>query len=167
MNDVKVGMIQIDGLRELELRLSALPVKMERNILVQAIGAGARVIKKQAIENAPSSVEPHILRSYASAVFKTYKTKRTGVWILPGNLKRMIRVKVDSSKSRGYAVTYEVYVKNKEAWYWRFVEFGTSKNPKPKGFGFMRNAFESMKFAAIKEIEEQIKLRLESEGVSI
>lgn len=162
MNDVKLATIQIDGLRELELRLAALPQKLERNILVQALSAGARVIKNKAIENAPKSIAPHILRSYASATFKKFDSKRLGVWITPGNLKRMIRVKIDKSKSRGYAVTYEVYVKNKEAWYWKFVEFGTVKHgPNP----FMRNAFESMKYAAITEIEQQIKNRLESEGV--
>jgi len=164
MNDVKIlGVIEITGLKELELRLAQLPQKLERKILMDAVRAGARVIQKEARDKAPMSVAPHILRSYASALFKGFKSDKMGVWITPGNLKKMIRVKVDRTKSRGYAVTYEVYVKNKEAWYWKFVELGTSKmGPNP----FMRNSFETMKYQAVKRIEEEIRNRLEYGGVA-
>ena len=166
MNDVKLGIIQIEGLRELEQRLAQLPQKLERKILVHATQAGARVIQKEAVQKAPMSVAPHILKSYASSVYKKYTPSEFGTWIRPGNLKRMIRVKIDKTKSRGYAITYEVYIKNKEAWYWKFQEFGTSKMPSPKNKGFMRKGFESAKLAAIAEIEMQIKARLESEGIA-
>ena len=158
MNDVLLTTIKIEGLRELEMKLAALPAKLERNILAQAMAAGARVIQKEVKQNAPVSIAPHILKSYSSKLFKKFNSEKIGVWVLPGNLRKMIRIKIDKSKSRGYAVTYEVYVKNKEAWYWKFVEFGTSKmQPKP----FMRNGFESAKLAAISEIEKQIKARIE------
>lgn len=166
MNDIKLGMIQIDGLRELELRLLQLPEKLEKKILQESVRAGARVIQKEAKAIAPVSVAPHILKSYASAVFKKFDSSKMGVWILPGNLKKMIRVKIDNSKSRGYAITYEVYVKNKDAWYWKFQEFGTSKLPPHNGTGFMRPAFENMKLLAIAEINQQIRNRMESEGIS-
>lgn len=160
------GMIHIEGLRELEMKLAALPAKLERNILVQSVAAGARIIQKEARSNITDSIAPHILRSYASALFKKFDSSKMGVWITPGNMRRMVRVKIDRSKTRGYAVTYEVYVKNKEAWYWKFQEFGTSKMPSPKNKGFMRKGFESAKLAAIAEIEMQIKARLESEGIA-
>jgi len=155
--------ISIDGLRELEIKLAQLPAKLEQRIIRQAVAAGARVIQREARSRAPMSIAPHILRSYASAVFKKYTSGQFGTWVTPGNLKRMIRVRVDKSRTRGYAVTYEVYVKNKDAWYWKFVEFGTVKmSAKP----FMRPAFETMKLAAINEIENQIKSRMENEGIS-
>lgn len=163
MNDVKLGIIQIEGLRELEQRLAQLPQNLERKILVHATQAGARVIQKEAVQLAPMSTAPHILKSYASALFKTYTPSEFGTWIRPGNLKRMIRVKIDKTKSRGYAITYEVYVKNKEAWYWKFVEFGTSKMSDQHKF--MRPAFEAMKEAAIKEVEAQIYARLQIENL--
>lgn len=154
MDNVRADNIQIDGLRELEQQLLGFTDKLAKNILQDAIKEGAKIIQKQAKENAPVSVAPHILRSYASAVFKNFKTTKAGVWILPGNIKRMIRVKVDTSQSRGYKITYEVYVKNKEAWYWKFLEFGTSKmQAKP----FMRTAFEEMKEIAIAAIEQKIR----------
>jgi HK97 gp10 family phage protein len=159
MNDIKVGNIQVDGLRALEEKLMQLPDRLAKNILQGAMREGAKVIKNRAVDYAPMSVEPHILRSYASAVFKKFETKKMGVWILPGNLKRMIRVKTDKTGSRGYKISYEVYVKNKEAWYWKFLEFGTSKKAAVNnGRGFLRPAFEDMKAFAVAAIEQKIRL---------
>lgn len=166
MNDVRLGNIQIDGLRALEQRLLQYPAKFEKNVLSGAMKEGAKVIQKRAREYAPKSTKPHILRSYASATFKKFTSRKMGVWILPLNITRMIRVKVDKSGSRGYKISYEVYVKNKDAWYWKFQEFGTSKMPAANtGKGFMRPAFEDMKEFAVESIKEYIKARLENEGV--
>lgn len=154
MNDIKMGNIEIVGLRDLEQKLLGFSDKLAKNILQDSVKAGAKVIKDKAVEIAPKSIAPHILQSYASSLFKNFKTQKMGIWVLPGNLKKMIRVKVDTSQSRGYKITYEVYVKNKEAWYWKFLEFGTSKMP-PKPF--MRPAFEQMKESAIAAIEQRIK----------
>lgn len=162
MNDVHLGNIEIIGLSALEQKLMKLPDTLAKNILQDAIKQGAKVIQKQCIEFAPKSIEPHLLKSYSSSLFKNFKTSKSAVWVLPGNLKRMIRVKVDNSKSRGYKITYEVYVKNKEAWYWKFVEFGTSKMI---GRTFMRSGFEMAKVAAIATVEERIKLGIESQGL--
>lgn len=168
MNDVKLGNIQIDGLRALEERLLKYPDKFVKNVLSGAMKEGAKVIQNRAKDYAPISLAPHILKSYASAMFKKFDSKKMGVWILPGNLKRMIRVKVDKSGSRGYKISYEVYVKNKEAWYFKFVEFGTSKMQAVNGGkGFMRPAFEDMKEFAVEAIKEYIIARLENEGVEI
>lgn len=153
MNDVKLGIIQIDGLKELEQRLAMLPAQIERKILIEAVKKGAQVIQKSAREKAPKSTAPHLLKS---------SRRQYASWILPGNLKRNIRVKIDRSKTRGYAVTYEVYVKNHVAWYWKFQELGTSRHSAANGgTGFMRPAFEEMKYKAISEIEEQIRIRLD------
>lgn len=162
--------IELLGLKELEKRLSEFVPKLERKILVQSMQAGARTIQKEARELAPVSVKPHILKSYASSLFKKYTPSEFGAWIRPGNLRRMIRVKIDKSQSRGYAITYEVFVRNKEAWYWKFVEFGTEKWPLSEVVSgnrpFMRTAFENMKEIAIKVVEEEIRARLESEGIT-
>ena len=160
-----MAMMEILGLKELELRLSELPEKLKTRVLAQSLQSGAQLIRAQARENAPVSVAPHILKSYASAMFKTFKSKRMGVWLLPGNLRRNIKVKRDLSGTRGHAITYEVFAKNKDAWYWKFIEFGTKKNPSPKGFGFMRNAFETQKGSAVLEVAAQIEARMQSEGI--
>jgi HK97 gp10 family phage protein len=167
MNDVKLGDIQIDGLRDLEIRLLAYTDKFAKNVLAGAMKEGAKVIQKRAREYAPVSLAPHLLKSYASATFKKFTSDKMAVWILPGNLRKMIRVKVDNSGSRGYKISYEVYVKNKDAWYWKFLEFSTSKMPAANGGkGIVRPAFEDVKEFAVQAIKEYIEARLENEGTS-
>ena len=157
-----MAMMEVLGLKELELRLSELPEKLKTRVLAQSLQSGAQLIRAQARENAPVSVAPHILKSYASAMFKTFKSKRMGVWLLPGNLRRNIKVKRDLSGTRGHAITYEVFAKNKDAWYWKFIEFGTRKmSAQP----FMRNAFETQKGSAVLEVAAQIETRMQSEGI--
>lgn len=148
MNDVRVGLIQIDGLRDLEDKLKNYSNKLAKNLLQGAIREGAKVIQKECQNYTPKSKKPHLLKGARS---------KFGVWIIPGNLKKMIRVKVDKSGTRGYKISYEVYVKNKEAWYWKFVEFGTSKM---YGRTFMRSGFEMAKEAAIEKIDQYLRERL-------
>jgi len=162
MNDVNSGNIQIEGLRALERRLFEFPDKLAKNILGGALKEGGKIIQKEARLNVHDSLKPHLLKSYASATFKKFDSKKMGVWITPGNLRKMIRVKVDKTGSRGYKVSYEVYVKNKEAWYWKFVELGTSKMPAQS---FIRRAFESEKEFAVGTIKQYILARIEDEGV--
>jgi len=130
---VRMGSMTIEGLRDLEIAMLGFSDKLAKQVLMGAVRAGATLIRNQAREYAPKSIAPHLLKS---------KKQSIGTWVLPGNLKKMIRVKVDRSGTRGYKITYEVYVKNKDTWYWKFVEFGTSKM---YGRTFMRSAFEMMK----------------------
>lgn len=155
MNDIRMGMIQIDGLSDLEVAMLGFSDKLAKQVLSGAIRAGAVVIQKQARKYAPKSTKPHLLKS---------KKQKIGTWIIPGNLKKMIRVKVDKSGTRGYKISYEVYVKNKDAWYWKFVEFGTSKM---YGRTFMRSAFETMKEEASLVIRDFILSRIEDGGRTI
>lgn len=147
MSDIRMGMIQIDGLRDLEEKLRSYSDRMAKDILQGAIKEGAKVIQKQCKEYAPKSDAPHIL-----------KVKGKPTVINPGNLRKLIRVKVDKSGTRGYKISYEVYVKNQSGWYWKFVEFGTSKM---MGQTFMRSGFEMAKESAVEAIERYISERLE------
>jgi len=152
---VRMGLIEIEGLRDLEIAMLSFPDKLARQVLSGAIRAGAVVIQKQAREYAPKSDAPHLLKS---------KKQKLGTWIMPGNLKKMIRVKVDKSGTRGHKISYEVYVKNKDTWYWRWVEFGSSKM---YGRTFMRSAFEMMKEDATLVIRNYILSRIEDGGRTI
>jgi len=147
-----MGSITIDGLRDLETAMLAFPDKLAKQVLTGAIKTGATLIRNQAREYAPKSTAPHLLKS---------KKQPIGTWVMPGNLKKMIRVKVDRSGTRGYKITYEVYVKNKDSWYWKFVEFGTSKM---YGRTFMRSAFEMMKERAVFAIKDYVLSRIEDGG---
>jgi HK97 gp10 family phage protein len=85
----------IIGGRQLYEFLQALPVKIERNILRAGLRAGAVVIRDAAREKVPVKL---------------------------GALRKSIRVTVGSKRG---IVTASVKAGNKDAFYWRFVEYGT------------------------------------------
>lgn len=142
------GTIRIEGFDKMEKILLALPDKLARGILVKGMSKGAQTFKNKAIQNANRSKKPHWLIS---------KWTKEKTLIQPGNLKKIIRIKQDTKKTRGFALTYEIYVKNKHGWYWRFVEFGTVKMAAQKP---LRNAFESETYNAVKETEKFLKEHL-------
>lgn len=149
----------ITGLDELQKFLDQLPAKIEANIMRSALAAGARVIGKEAKRNVP---------------------------VRRGGLRASIRV---SSRLKNGKVTASVKAGNKNAWYWRFVEFGTRphdikpKNRKSLFFAgmnkeivhhpgarphpFMRPALDSQSAAAIQAVGEQIKKRLTKQGLDV
>jgi HK97 gp10 family phage protein len=88
--------INIAGGKALAEFLQTLPLKLERNIMRSALGAGARVIVNEAKNNVPVDA---------------------------GDLKASGKV-VTNSK-RGY-VEANARFGSKKAWYGRFVEFGTA-----------------------------------------
>lgn len=82
-----------------------------------------------------------------------------------GRTDRAIYAKFVREESGPHQAVYKVGVrsgrrerrKDRDAWYWRLVEFGTAKMPaKP----FMRPAFESQKQKAVELIAERIARRI-------
>src|SRR2546427_167402 len=117
--------VRIDGLQQLGERMRSLTQEVNLKIAGRATNAGAQVIKKRAVANAPAWPVAH---------------KLEGVIVPPGNLKKNIVVKkVRSPLTSEHIVT--VRGKRKDAYaarYGRLVEFGTVKmSPKP----FLRPAF--------------------------
>lgn len=152
MPDIKSGSITITGLADLEKRLLDFPDKIARNILAGAIRAGAVVIQNEARSRAPASDKPHKLGKGSRAVI-----------INPGSLKKAIKVRSAPRKSKQMPITYWVYV-SKNNWYWKFVEFGTSKMPSQP---FMRPAFDEKKNDAVEKIREYLAARIEKEASKI
>lgn len=158
--DIKTGNIQITGLADLEKRLLAFPDKLAGNILGGAIRAGAVVIQREAQAKAPMSNAPHYLTSKRTAIMKKMGNHYSVNLIQPGTLKKSIRVKKAPRKSRSVPIEYWVYV-SKRIWYWKFVEFGTSKMvARP----FMRPAFDIMKEKATERIREYLAARIDKEA---
>lgn len=151
MNDIKAGTISITGLAELEKRLLDFPDKIARNILAGAIRAGAVVIQREARDRAPQSSEAHYLGK---------KGQKSYALIQPGSLKKGVKVRLAPRKSRERPIEYWVYVSSK-IWYWKFVEFGTSKMA---GKPFMRPAFEGMKELAVDRIRDYLDARIDKEA---
>jgi HK97 gp10 family phage protein len=152
MPDIKTGNITISGLSDLEKRLQEFTDKLAKNILKGAVRAGAVIIQREARQLAPVSAEPHSIgkkgrRSYVEEV-------------QPGHLRKHVRTRLAPRKYRDEPITYWIYVSGK-AWYWKFIEFGTSKmSSKP----FMRPAFDTMKEKATERIREYLSARIEKEA---
>ena len=136
--------VKVEGLADLRRKLRELPEKMDRRIVTDALRAGGQVVRAEAISRAPMAARPHKVGA---------KGKRR--WVLPGNLKKAIRV---SSQKSEFFASVAVGVRG-SAFYWRFLEFGTRFiRPRP----FMRQAFEISKEKALARIVERMKARIEA-----
>lgn len=101
--------------KEIERKLKQLPKKVGRSVILKSARAGARVITKEQKATAPTE---------------------------SGTLKKSIALKTKpAGKSAKFVHTVSIIIRP-AAWYWFFVEFGTSKqsaNP------FLRAAFDAKK----------------------
>ncbi|MDB5992402.1 MAG: hypothetical protein JWQ10_3805 [Herbaspirillum sp.] len=144
----------VQGLRELQEAMKQLPANIAKNVLRGAVNAGATVIRKEAAARAPV---------YTGEVSEGHPP--------PGTLKRSLYQKQIREKSSAVLQTFFVGVrqgksakKSKkgliDAWYVRFVEFGTAKmSARP----FMRPAFEAKKQAAVQAIKDYLEKRIPDE----
>lgn len=151
-------LIHVSGLKELNDALKELPERIARNALSAGVYAAAKVIKDEARALAPN---------YTGPVAKGHPP--------PGTLKRSVIMKHIAEKSGKYQQTFYVLVRHgkkykkqgkkgnlsQDAFYWRFVEFGTVKMAaKP----FMRPAFESKKQEALEAMREKLATRIAEEA---
>jgi len=148
--------VKIQGLEQLQMALNQLPIELQGKPLRAAVAAGAKVIQKQAIENA----EPHRLTGTLERNIVIAKTRHP----VPGQaqysvgIRRVKKWYVNSAANKRKhraGKSYEVYG---EAYYWRFLEFGTSKIPKSP---FLVPAFESKKIEAIEVIKKRLAKGIE------
>lgn len=150
-------LVNIAGLSELRAALRALPQRIARNALRGAVNAGASVIRAEARARAPV---------YTGEVAKGHPP--------PGTLKRAIYQKQIAELSSLMNQVFFVGVrhgkkyrnqgkkgdKSQDAYYWRFVEFGTSNmSARP----FMRPAFEAKKRDAVEAIKIYLTERIARE----
>lgn len=131
--------VEIQGLKELEKKLLEMSPKLARNGLRAAVSAGARVVAAEAKKNVP---------------------------VDSGTLKRAIYTKQIREESGNTQQTFYVGArfgkreqsKNRDAYYFPFVEFGTAKMAARP---FMRPAFESTKDQAAEAIKDKLAQRIE------
>lgn len=133
----------VDGLRELERKLLALPDKVNRQVLRKAVSDGAAVVRDEMRLRAPI---------YTGPVSQGHPP--------PGTLKKAIYMAHARTSHLGYEA-FVVGVRhgksqqkfNRDAFYFRFVEFGTKfMAAKP----FMRPAFDVKKEAALEAIKTSL-----------
>jgi HK97 gp10 family phage protein len=152
--------VEFKGLREIQASIKELPKTLNKAILNKILLVGALLIRDEARKLAP--------------VLETAQFGRK-----PGTLRKNIiamRVKPDQ-----YAATTLIRVRKlkgsqirrfkqktglkatqnpNDAYYWRFVEFGTSKMP---AHSFLRAGFEAKKYDAVKKSIAMAELIIQKE----
>ena len=131
--------VRIEGLTELKRAFGGLKKSARGRILRASVGAGARVVRDEAASRAPQDT---------------------------GKLKANIiatRRRASESHDEEWAVTVRTKGKGddpKNAFYWKFLEFGTAKlAARP----FLTPAFEAAKQSALQAIVSRFSKRLDAE----
>lgn len=131
--------VKIEGLKELADKLQSFGPKLARNGLRAAVNAGAEVVRKDVQARVP--VDTGVMRK---AVYKKQIREESG------DTRQTFYVGVRSGK--------KYQKKNQDAFYWRFLEFGTAKlQARP----FIRPAFETKKKEAVERIKSKLAERIE------
>ena len=144
--------VTVTGLRELADALRELPLRVARSSLRGAVSSAAALVRDKAREIAPKLTgemarDIQIKRARTSG--NELLRARYDVFVRAGKKSRL------SGKARGV---------DKDSYYWRFVEFGTSKMAARP---FMRPAFETTKSAAVEQIKEYLKDRIPAEVAAL
>ena len=149
--------VEIKGLSELSQALRDLPQNIGRNVLRGGVNAGATVIRQEAIRRAPVYTGP-VSQGHPPPGTLRKALFQKQVSSLSINQKQVFIVGVRRGKK--YQKTGKNGAKNLDAFYWTWVEFGTSKmTARP----FLRPAFETQKNSAVEAIADYIRNRLPAE----
>lgn len=149
---------KIEGLAELGKALRELPERVARNGLRVSVYAGAKVVRDEARARAPKAAQS--LGSNQPP---------------PGTLKRSVIMKHIPELSSLTRQTFFVTVRHgkkyrkqgkkgnlsQDAWYWRFVEFGTRKM---RARPFLRPALEAKRREAGQAMKDRLSERIEMEA---
>jgi HK97 gp10 family phage protein len=141
--------IRIRGAREVLEAMQQLPRKLDRRLLNRGLLAGARLTRDEAKRLAPvlqgidRRRRPGMLRNAIRAAAVRPAHHAATVWVRVRGLTRRQIASFRRKSGRAGALNPN------DPFYWRFVEFGTSRMAaKP----FLRPAFETTKHAAVAEI---------------
>jgi HK97 gp10 family phage protein len=149
---------KIEGLAELGKVLRELPERVARNGLRVSVYAGAKVVRDEARARAPKA---------AQSLGPNQPP--------PGTLKRSVIMKHIPELSSLTRQTFFVTVRHgkkyrkqgkkgnlsQDAWYWRFVEFGTRKM---RARSFLRPALEAKRREAGQAMKDRLSERIEMEA---
>jgi len=130
---------RMSGFTEIEGWLQALPEKVGERALRSAANAGATVIKDEVVLRAPQS-SGRLKR----AVYQKHIDERSG----ETNQTYFVGVRQGTKTAAGRKDLAN------DAFYWRFVEYGTSKKPAEP---FIRPAWESRSLDAVEAMRERLR----------
>lgn len=147
--------VQVQGLTELNRALHELPERVARNALRSAVNAGATEVKREAIQRAPVDTGATKANLYQKQIREKSGQYQQTFYV---GVRRGIARYANNKKNRQAGIAGKAYRNEGTTWYWRLVEFGTSKMvAKP----FLRPAFEATKQAAVDRIAEKLDERIQ------
>ncbi|ATQ74854.1 hypothetical protein CR152_10210 [Massilia violaceinigra] len=149
----------IRGGRELSAFLSALPAKLEKNIMRSALRAGAVVIRDEAKANVP--VDQGLLQK---SVRISSGTKRGTV---TGTVKAGGRMAPHAHLVEYGTRPHKIEPKNAGALAINGTPFRSVEHPGARPQPFMRPALDAKAPQAIEAIAAQIRKRLTAEGINV
>ena len=143
--------VQITGLKELQKALNELPKEIQGRPLRSAVSAAAKVI----VDDVKSRIPVGETGNLKTAVYR-YRSRRnsaTGRETFFVGIRQGKAQYKDTAYNRRKGRVGKNYKTAGEAYYWRFLEFGTVKmQAKP----FMRPAFEGSKSRILDVMKERL-----------
>lgn len=147
--------MEVQGLRELQISLRALPPKVQGRAARGALMAGAKLIRDRARMTHTWRDDTGFLRENIIMFSARKGDHGYADQVLVGVRKR--RVKRPSKAGAAALARKRQRSRGKKVvapYYWRFLEFGTSRMPARP---FLRPAFESEKANAVRAITERLR----------
>ncbi len=135
--------IKVDGLIDIEKALRNMGELAGGEELQKALGSAAKVIQGKAKDGIHVAVAP----------YETYSGRK----VSPGWLKSQLVTK-RVNRSQHTAQTIVCFKNSFDAFFWRFLEFGTSKM---RARPFLRKAFEAAKEDAVDRFKDRLKARID------
>lgn len=151
--------IKIEGLKELQQALDQLPKEIQGRPLRSAVSYGAKAVVEDVKSKVPVG-ETGILKS---AVYR-YRSRRdsaTGRETFFVGIRQGKAQYKDTAYNRRKGRVGKTYKTAGEAYYWRFLEFGTAKMAARP---FLRPAFEATKSRAVEIIKERLGKAIETQA---
>jgi HK97 gp10 family phage protein len=149
---------KVTGLKELQDELLTLSPKIANQALQGALVAASYPIVKEAQKNIIRAIAPYRLYTMAKDRLMARAMGLTSVAqvVEPGWLeKNLVRKRVKQDQHS--AQTIIAFKNQRQAFFWKFIEFGTSKM---KATPFLRPAFESQQQVAVDRFKESLTEKL-------
>lgn len=147
--------MKLEGFAELAAALRELPERVARNGLRAAVNAGAGVIKQEAIANAPEDTGALRANFFQKQIREQSGPMQQTFYV---GVRKGVAKYASNAANKRAGRAGKAYKDDGTTFYWRFLEFGTSKmaaNP------FLRPAFETQKEAAVTAIGAKLDERIQ------
>lgn len=143
--------VKIFGLEQLKKALNQLPVEIQQKALRSAVSASAKVVVDAAIAKAPAGDTGNLKKAIYR--YRSRSGSGTGRETYLVGVRKGKKAYANTARNRRLNRVGKKYTVEGEAYYWRYLEFGTVKmQAKP----FMRPAFEGSKSRILDVMKERL-----------